>query len=171
MKLPKLNAFTLIELLVVVSIITIITGALIPSFSKYIKNQELVQSAEQVKSDLRTVQNNALAGASVDEKIEIDGNSLLPVYWGVKFTSGENFYTYFISTTDSNCDVEKTNKGKSNTFKAGITLTSDTSCIFFTFANGDASYSGSNTIKITGTTGSKCIKVEETGLINFINCE
>lgn len=46
----------------VVSIIAIIGGGIIPSFSQYLNDQNLKQAQEQLKSDLRTIQNKALTG-------------------------------------------------------------------------------------------------------------
>ena len=61
-RLFNFKGFTLIELLIVVTIMAVLTGALIPSFSKYIDNQNVRQALEQVKDDLRNTQNNALTG-------------------------------------------------------------------------------------------------------------
>ena len=81
---------TFVELLIVVSIITVLSAAAIPGFNTYITNQNLKQSVEQIKSDLRTVQNNVLGGAMAAEPgVE---------YWGIDFsTTPYRFKTYDFS--------------------------------------------------------------------------
>jgi prepilin-type N-terminal cleavage/methylation domain-containing protein len=103
MKLPvnKLShSFTLIELLMVVSIITILAGATIPSFTGYLKGQTLKNAKEQFKNDLRSIQNKSLTGSLSDQNIVGGGvNSPgSPVrYWIVKFWFGQNYYrTYAV---------------------------------------------------------------------------
>ena len=73
------KAFTLIELLIVVSLITIITGALLPSFNNYIDAQNVKQAQEQVEDELRTLQNKALNG----ENASVELASGQVEYWGV----------------------------------------------------------------------------------------
>ena len=78
----KLEGFTLIELLIVVSIITILSGVMLPGFSNYISGQSRRQAIEQVEDDLRTLENKALAGDSV---LDVLPNGLQPLYWGGRF--------------------------------------------------------------------------------------
>ena len=61
------TGFTLIELLIVVSIISVLTGSILPSFNTYITNQNLRQAQEQVKNDMKSTQIKALAGAFSDD--------------------------------------------------------------------------------------------------------
>lgn len=103
MKLPVkklLPSFTLIELLMVVSIITIIAGATIPSFTGYLKGQTLKNAKEQFKNDLRSIQNKSLTGSLSDQNIVGGGvNSPgSPVrYWIVKYWYSRNYYrTYAV---------------------------------------------------------------------------
>src|SRR3989339_1397940 len=96
------SGFTLIELLIVVTIIVLVTGAAIPSFAGYVRNQTIIQATEQLKSDLRTAQNKAMTGASSTELIS--GNPAR--FWGVRFSSGasdtgSNTYDYFISDVNT----------------------------------------------------------------------
>lgn len=142
MDLPKFSkGFTLIELLVVISIISIIGGGIIPSFSKYIKDQNLKQAQEQLKSDLRTIQNKALTGASSNEEIpEGSGNRVR--YWGVLLLSGSESVDYFI-TTGTACPPGATSDPQDN-FKIPNTVVykGDTGCLFFDIKNGDIVSSG-----------------------------
>ncbi len=137
MNLPKYSkGFTLIELLVVISIISIIGGGIIPSFSKYIKDQNLKQAQEQLKSDLRTIQNKALTGAMSNEEIPaVSGNRVR--YWGVYLLSGSETIDYFIST-DTACPPGSTSDLQGN-FKIPNTIVykGDTGCLFFDIKNGD----------------------------------
>jgi prepilin-type N-terminal cleavage/methylation domain-containing protein len=93
-------AFTLIELLMVVSIITIISGAIIPSFTGYLKGQTLKNAKEQFKNDLRSIQNKSLTGSLSDQNVIGGGVSApgQPVrYWIVKYWYTTNRYrTYAV---------------------------------------------------------------------------
>jgi prepilin-type N-terminal cleavage/methylation domain-containing protein len=97
----KKTGFTLIELLLVVTIISIITVGIIPGFSNYIKNQNLKQAQEQIKSDLRSTQNKSLTGSLSDQLV---GGTAMK-FWGMKFTNENSEYIYFISTVDTSCPV------------------------------------------------------------------
>ena len=109
---PK--AFTLIELMIVVTIITIVSGASIPAFSKYIRNQNLKQAREQLKSDFRNIQNKALTGALSDQQIGSPPQKM--EFWGISFTANSPNYTFFISPTDVNCE------NISNSLSAAFTI-------------------------------------------------
>jgi len=137
------KGFTLIELLVVMSIIAILGGSIIPSFSTYLKDQNLKQAQEQLKSDLRTIQNKALTGASSNEEIPEDSGNRAR-YWGVYLLSGSETVDYFIST-DTTCPPDYNPAGgltasEKGEFKIPNTIvykgTTDR-CLFFDIKNGD----------------------------------
>lgn len=131
--MPKvLKAFTLLELMITVGIIAIMTGALIPSFSIYLKNQNVKQAQEQIKSDLRTAQNKALTGTASDTGA---------VYWGIYFQANQSNYTFFTSTVNDTCPPAMTNTTTSDTiYGSVITKNAGNECAFFSLANGDATY-------------------------------
>lgn len=139
MNLPKYSkGFTLIELLVVISIISIIGGGIIPSFSKYIKDQNLKQAQEQLKSDLRTIQNKALTGAM--SNVEIPANSGNRVkYWGVYLRSGSENVDYYITTGTSPCPPTEAVGIYQGNFKIPNTVVykGGSRCLFFDIKNGD----------------------------------
>jgi len=150
------KAFTLIELLIVISIIAILTGSMLPAFAKYIQGQNIKQAREQVKSDLRTLQNNALTD-SVPEGVILT----YPMYWGVLFEKGSNSYYYFTSTDNSTCDGLKDENKK---FTLSETITSiDTYCLFFNFSNGNTT--GSPYVALTDGRNTECVKINSTGLV------
>jgi type II secretory pathway pseudopilin PulG len=139
--LPKRSAgFTLIELLISASIVMIIAAGIIPSFSGYIKDQNLKQAQEQLKSDLRTIQNRALTGALSDVTM---GTPAVPVlYWGVVFyapddNSGTNTYKSFVSNSASSCPPSPKIDQGTYTFKNNIRYFDNTVCLFFSIKNGD----------------------------------
>ncbi len=165
------HGFTLIELLITISIITIITGASLPSFNSYIKNQNVKQSQEKVKDDLRTVQNRALNGQ--DAEVLLSGNKVN--YWGIEFAQGEAAYTYFISTDTSSCGpaANRQDFRVSEILPGDNVVRSEDGCVFFSFENGDAFFSPApaDTIIIgppTGSTGCKRLEVTPVGLIQAI---
>ena len=159
MYLPK-NAFTLIELMIVISVMTILTGAMIPSFAAYIRNQNMKQATEQIKNDLRTIQNNALT-----DSLPSGINLTSPMYWGVFFDSGTPDYYYFVSTTNTSCDPGDVdiNPDKKFTLPNSIVSMSDY-CLFFDFADGDIN--GTDYIAITDNKGTSCVKVNTVGLVS-----
>lgn len=127
------SGFTLIELMIVLALVALVAGLLIPGFTSYIKNQAKHQALEQVKSDLRTIQNRALTGVSASDSVN---------YWGVKFISKTSQYYYFTSAeaTDAVCTgITSANTEHSAPLPQSVVIWG-TGCIFFSFANGDASY-------------------------------
>jgi prepilin-type N-terminal cleavage/methylation domain-containing protein len=172
MNLPKYSkGFTLIELLVVISIISIIGGGIIPSFSKYVKDQNLKQAQEQLKSDLRTIQNKALTGAMSNAEIPVGSGNRVK-YWGVYLSSGSETVNYYITTETSTCPPTADGTYQGN-FKIPNTVVyrgSSSGCLFFDIKNGDIVSSGvSNPINIdyasaNGTVG-KNISFTSAGLI------
>ncbi len=163
--IKKNSAFTLVEVLITVGIMILISGALIPSFSSYIKNQNLVQAQEYVKSDLRSVQNKALTGVGASM-------ATYSGYWGVKFVGGSSTYYYFITSTNPpTCPLVVPPLGTqgSGTIPAGVTPVA-TTCVFFSFAYGGF-YAGSGAkpadieIKLGTAAGSKSVFINGAGLI------
>ncbi len=57
------SALTLIELLITISIFAIVTAIAIPAFSNFNQRQQLTRALEQVRTDLRTMQSQAVSGA------------------------------------------------------------------------------------------------------------
>ncbi len=90
--ISRKKGFTLIELVVVIAIMGVLASFLLPSFSELIKKQKLEQATEQVKNDLRVVQNRALTGTKQDE---YSG-------WGLILSANSQTYQ-FCGRTDSGC--------------------------------------------------------------------
>ncbi len=161
-----LRGFTLIELLIVISLVTIITGAVIPSFNNYIDNQGVKQAQETIKDDLRTVQNKALNGELAT--VEIVGVGSVE-YWGIEFAQGSTEYTTFISTDMSSCSggVTRQDQGISRPLPGGNVIRNPDDCVWFSFDNGDAGISN-GTITVgpaTGTNVCRRVTVTSNGLI------
>ncbi|MBU1132815.1 type II secretion system GspH family protein [Patescibacteria group bacterium] len=140
MELPLLKrnkAFTLIELMISVTIIAIVSAGIIPAFSKYIRNQNLRQAQEQLKSDLRSIQNKALTGALSDQLV---GTANMK-YWGVKFINNSTDYQIFIAAVDTSCPdpIPPAQFQGSEGFSDSITVRSATGCIFFDVSDGGIS--------------------------------
>ncbi|RJR27398.1 prepilin-type N-terminal cleavage/methylation domain-containing protein [candidate division WWE3 bacterium] len=146
----KTSGFTLVELLVVVTIIVLVTGALIPSFAGYIRNQNVKQAQEQLKSDMRNIQNKALTGTLSDTTIGPN-----PVeYWGIRFNSGagtgSNRYEFFISDTNTTCPdpipvaQAQGHSEIQNTLE--IKVTGGFRCMYFSIRDGSI-----NTVNFPGT--------------------
>jgi prepilin-type N-terminal cleavage/methylation domain-containing protein len=134
-KESRFSGFTLIELLVVVSIIAVMSASMMPGLTNYMDTQNLIQAQEQLKSDIRTVQNNALAGVGADGTIN---------FWGIRFnTTARTRYEFFTAQVIEDCFSG-----------AGITVTANSdvlpgdalirsannTCIFFDMSSGAATY-------------------------------
>lgn len=152
------SAFSLIELLVVVSLITIMTGTLIPSFTAYLDDQNLKQAQEAVKNDLRSAQNKAMAGSLSDNTV---------LYWGIRFNSGSGTYTY-LTSIDANCNSPDNNYS-SEVLPGSIVINGATNCVFFSVANGDRNGSGLVYVYVgkLGASGNNCrsVTIQSNGLI------
>ncbi len=167
------KGFTLIELLVVMSIIAILGGGIIPSFSRYLRDQNLKQAQEQLKSDLRTIQNKALTGASSNEEI----NGVRARYWGVYLQSGSETVNYFISTNTTCPPTYDPTSGFTSSWKGDFKIPNtivykgdSNGCMFFDIKNGDIAYSGvSSPLPLNyvnpGSTSNKTVTFNSAGLI------
>jgi len=170
----KKTGFTLIELLLVVTIISIITVGIIPGFSSYIKNQNLKQAQEQIKSDLRSTQNKALTGSLSDQLV---GGTAMK-FWGMKFENENSTYQHFISAVDTSCPPPLTSQGNGKLANDLVIKGLATSgCIFFSVKDGGISTQGFGTAEYvtvgypnpTTTPTPKTIKFNSTGLIYSTN--
>jgi len=149
---PAQSGFTLIELLIVISLIVVITGAVVPSFNTYIDNQNVKQAQQTVIDDLRTVQNKALNGELAQTELGLGSDEKVE-YWGVEFTPGSDTYDLFISVNTSTCaGVEPSRRQEVSTSKklpGGSVVRSNSGCMFISYDNGDIA----NTITDTITVG------------------
>ena len=157
-------AFTLIELLIVISIISLVTGAMIPGFSSYIDNQNVRQAQEQVKSDLRTAQNKALTG--------YQGGGATVGYWGVDFTTGADDYDYFYADDTSSCGTTDRTGTK---LPGDVVVRNAPDCVFFDSDNGDAFVVGGGPcnpcrVYLGASDASSCeaVEVNSAGLITKV---
>jgi prepilin-type N-terminal cleavage/methylation domain-containing protein len=149
MNLPRKTTssagFTLIELMIVVVIIGIISAGMIPAFSTYIRSQNLKQAQEQLKSDMRTIQNKALNGTLSDVPIGTGNIN----FWGIKFVNGQSTYDYFVSSTSGVAACPSSYAAGvlqgHGSFSSGLTTqgiqSPNTQCVFFDMTNGDISSS------------------------------
>jgi prepilin-type N-terminal cleavage/methylation domain-containing protein len=151
--IPAQKGFTLIELLIVISLVTIITGAVVPSFNSYIDSQYLKQTQETVIDDLRTIQNKALNGENAQVELGAAGDERVH-FWGVKFTQDQGTYDYFISVDADACgdlaaDDDIQEEGTSSILPAGNVIRSPTNCYFISFENGGISWATNDNDTIT----------------------
>ena len=147
------SGFTLVELLIVVVIVSLLTGALIPSFSSYIKNQNLKQAQQTLLSDLRNVQNKAMTGTASSTGVN---------YWGINIPNASaSSYTYFASEFNTSCTPGGiyTNQGNSQPLVSPITINNSQGCLFFSIENGDANFVGLPACPAGQLTGMTCINI------------
>jgi prepilin-type N-terminal cleavage/methylation domain-containing protein len=180
------KSFTLVELLMVVSIISIITGATIPSFSNYIKNRTVLQAKDQLKNDLRTLQNKALANDSYDTTLTYvpDGGGSTTTgpakYWTVKFFNNTDYYKFYAdwgySNPSTHCGSLPTDNGADNRYRSTAYLPEGSLfnmgadyCLYFgmTKAETTSSTSGqlSGTVSFTLSSQTSTVKWNYGGLV------
>jgi prepilin-type N-terminal cleavage/methylation domain-containing protein len=163
MQTARRNGFTLVEVIIVVSIISLLTAGLIPSFSNYTKSQTLKQAQEQIVSDLANVQNRALAG-------EQGAGVTNTKYWGLRFVDGSSTYQYFAHTT-ATCPSSAPNIQRSQTLTGDVEVDIPANgCVFFSTANGDATGLSSINIKESGSSTCRKININSAGLITKVAC-
>lgn len=101
MKLPShtcnAKGFTILEILVVITVIAILTGLTVPTFGRFLTDQNLRQAQDQVVIDMRKIQNRALSGVGY-----VPDQS---AYWGIAFKNGQSVYKYFITNTGANLNA------------------------------------------------------------------
>ena len=155
----KNKGFSFIELLIVVSLITLISGAALPGFNSYIKNQNLKQSAEQVSSDLRTVQNKALGGVLSSSEPRV-------AYWGASSSAESSFIS---SNTFSESGSAQSNNEESPNLPGDLVIRNNSLILFDMFKGNGYTLSGSPlSITRCNAAGSNCRIV--VGLADATNC-
>jgi prepilin-type N-terminal cleavage/methylation domain-containing protein len=133
------KGFTLVELLVVVSIVTILSGILIPSFTSYLRLQNIKQAQQQLVSDMRSVQNKALTGTLSDQEIPVDSDVYI-THWGIDFSDGTDNYTYFVTIQTADCgSVAGNNRLDIDTYhlNQNVFTFSAPDCVLFDMQNGN----------------------------------
>lgn len=111
------SGFTFVELLISVSIISLIASAAIPGFSNYMKRQDLRQSAEQIKSDIRSAQINALAGAYSD----VAGAD----FWALHFPAGFSSYSIYTCANTDTVLTDCVQRGEAKTLQGNTVFLDD----------------------------------------------
>lgn len=168
MSTPSRNGFTLVELLLVVALIAVLSSFLIPGFSTYIDVQNIRQAQELVKSDLRTVQNNALTGVGT--------SSSTTAYWGLKISSqNANTYGFFRAATadSSSCGSASIEQNGANLPGKVVIRDGSGGCIFFSIRNGDATIvnlpNGDIKVGYAGSAACDGVEVNSAGMIRAID--
>lgn len=164
----KSAGFTLVELLIAVAIIAALSSFLIPGFTNYIDNQNIIQAQEAFKSDLRTTQNKALTGV---------GTTTGTKYWAVKIIGNDAREYHFFKTADNSSAVctglsigGSGYEGTSEKLPGGVVIRqADGACIFFSTRNGDASMANFANdcfvIDEAGVSGTNGVYINAAGLI------
>lgn len=160
------QGFTLVELMISLSIIIILSAFAVPSFSRYLDTQNIRQAQEQIKNDLRTLQNRALSGYQYTE-----GDN----YWAAKFSESEYLFQKTTDADGAACDgISDVSAEKSYSLPSSVIILNTDVCFFFEFSSGDLTVINGNKIYLdrTGSTAIDCLFVEgvvATGLIRTTN--
>lgn len=97
MKLPR--GFTLIELLITVSIIGTLVVVMIPQLNSFYQRQTLQNTASEIQTVIRKIQNNATSG------VNCDGWHNRSSSWMLVFTKGAGTYDSFAVCSDTTLSV------------------------------------------------------------------
>jgi prepilin-type N-terminal cleavage/methylation domain-containing protein len=153
------SGFTLIELLIVISIISIMSAASIPGFRGFIRGQNVKQSMEQVKSDLRSVQTKAMVGTLSDET-DVS-------YWGITFVAGQsNYKNYTFNSLFSSGVLQGISENL-----VGDAVIRQNRTIYFQIPSGDAYYfSGTSHPKCNDASGTAATCTVIVGPVTGSNC-
>lgn len=157
MILPK-KAFTLLELLIAVSIISILSAAMIPSYNSYIRSQNVKQAREQVKSDLRSLQTNAIS-----DSLPLNMPSTGKSYWWVRFTFGSSDY-YYNGTNDVISACPSSDTTNKYTLPNNVKSNADY-CVIFSYQRGDNEKDNKIILKDASGNVYECIEISKAGLI------
>jgi prepilin-type N-terminal cleavage/methylation domain-containing protein len=79
----SIAGFTLIELIVVMSIIVVLTSAVLPTIGTFNKDQNLHQATENFAANVRLAREKSYSGVVIDPQ-----NAATRVWWGVNCNSG-----------------------------------------------------------------------------------
>jgi len=134
------SGFTLIELLVVCAIIAVLAVASIPRFRTFNANQELNQAVEQVKSDLRVVQNRAVS--VTDRACGTD----YYYWWGVDFDAHSGEYRLVQSDNEVNPDAGSFREVRTKALPTGFELATDVT-VWFKMVTGAVKNAGAVTVR------------------------
>jgi len=147
------KGFTLIELLISISILAVITMAIIPSFGNFAFRNAVLTSAEGLKSDLELLQSKAVGGVAVGQTL---------VSWGASFGSaGSSSYSLgYISPTTG------WSSQKVVTLPSGVLVTCTVAQVSFERITGSLTGAGSCTFYLSSDAStSKTVSILSAGSI------
>ncbi len=153
MKSPA-HGFTLVEMVVVLALIVTVSGFAVPSFSRYIDDQNISRAQTKLKNDIRFMQSRALSG---------DGYSDGLNFVGLQFTTDATYYETF-RTADTTCPVGLGSVDDTIFINpSSVTIHNpDTTCLFFSYDDGEVSSNAANMEIFLGdasATGNNCVSV------------
>jgi len=154
--------FTLIELLVTISIMGILFGLGVAKYNEFNRRQILDQAAQELKSNLRLVQNKALAGEKDCTVCQVgskcgDGDDKVLDGWYVSF-SANNYQIY------GKCGAAQFSPQTVDLSRRNITLSSSPSNLV-RFKPLGQGVDGATTITLSGYGETRTITVTTTGEI------
>ncbi len=136
-------ALTLIEILISITIFAIITAVTIPGFTNYNQRRQLDRAEEQVRTELRAMQNQAVSGA--------EGKR-----WAIVFDAASD--SYRIGTYDGGLVSAKTKE-----MPGDVDLTSSDTVVFERLTG--VSVNGGHTISMSMAGDTRTVRVYQGGNI------
>ena len=118
MRPRRIQGFTLIELMITVSIMLVLFGLTLASYTSYSDKQRIRQTSVTLKADLHLARTNAMSG-----KKPITCTGLQEVFEGYKVTFYVTSYSIVPQCRTGNDVIDKTEEKVDVFFPSGVTLT------------------------------------------------
>lgn len=161
----NIKGFTLVEILLTITIISLLTAAVLPSVGNFSDVNILNQSLQNVASDIENAKFKALSGGYAGPA----NLSSSRVYWGIACANATSYrLSPFQTTAPAYSEMDTSTYSKTQNLVGGTTM----SCapagakIVFERLSGKVISGSGTTITITKGTRTGIITISSTGVIN-----
>lgn len=147
------NGFSLVELLVSITVLSLIFGLAIASYSRFNRRERIKQAGQTLRTDLRYAQTRAISAQKPD--------SGCTTFTGMRFTFVSGGYTIAHECTEGVVGA-----GDTKTLPDGVTFSPVPSAFTFLALTRRSSHSADQTLTLTNGTDSYSVQVTREGEVN-----